>query len=459
MIAKKIIPPIRLLDKYQVILNKTETVRSLGNVVEVAGNIIYSTGPDAKLGEICHVERVEDESYIMAEVVGFKDNVIILSPMENITGIYSGCRVLSTGNPLRVSLGDQLLGRVIDGMGSPLDEKGKLVSDEIRTLYNRPPNPLERPIIHEVMPVGVKTIDSLLTLGRGQRVGIFSGSGVGKSTLLGMIARYAQADVNVIAMIGERGREVSEFIKNDLGEIGLKKSILVVASSNESAMHRVRAAYMATTIAEYFRDKGKDVLLLMDTVTRLAMAQREIGLSAGEPATTRGYPPSVFSMLPELMERAGTSSKGTITGIYTVLAEADDMNDPIVDTVRGILDGHIVLSRKLANRSHYPAIDVVSSISRSMNSIIPKEHVRLAASIKEMMSEYNDNEEIINLGAYVKGANPVLDRSLMIRNQLNAFLNQEVEDFQTFENSLNQLKEVYSLLNRDQRKPRRAGQV
>jgi flagellum-specific ATP synthase len=456
MIAKKIIPPIRLLDKYQVIINKTETVRSLGNVIEVAGNIIYSTGPDAKLGEICHIERVEDESYIMAEVIGFKNNVIILSPLENITGIYSGCRVLSTGNPLRVSLGDQLLSRVIDGMGNSLDDKGKLISDEIRTLYSRPPNPLERPIINEVMPVGIKTIDSLLTLGRGQRIGIFSGSGVGKSTLLGMIARYAQADVNVIAMIGERGREVSEFIKNDLGEIGLKKSVLVVASSNESAMHRVRAAYMATTIAEYFRDKGKDVLLLMDTVTRLAMAQREIGLSAGEPATTRGYPPSVFAMLPELMERAGTSAKGTITGIYTVLAEADDMNDPIVDTTRGILDGHIVLSRKLANRSHYPAIDVVSSISRSMNSIIPKEHIRLAASIKEMMSEYNDNEEIINLGAYVKGANPVLDRALLVKNDLNAFLRQEVENFQTFENSLDQLKEVYSLLSRDQRKPRRA---
>ncbi|MDH4263076.1 MAG: FliI/YscN family ATPase [Spirochaetia bacterium] len=457
MIAKKIIPPIKLLDKYQVILNKTETVRSLGNVIEVAGNIIYSTGPDAKLGEICHIERVEDESYIMAEVVGFKNNVIILSPLENITGIYSGCRVLSTGNPLRVSLGDELLSRVIDGMGNSLDNKGKLVSDEIRTLYSRPPNPLERPIINEVMPVGVKTIDSLLTLGRGQRIGIFSGSGVGKSTLLGMIARYAQADVNVIAMIGERGREVSEFIKNDLGEIGLKKSVLVVASSNESAMHRVRAAYMATTIAEYFRDKGKDVLLLMDTVTRLAMAQREIGLSAGEPATTRGYPPSVFTMLPELMERAGTSSKGTITGIYTVLAEADDMNDPIVDTTRGILDGHIVLSRKLANRSHYPAIDVVSSISRSMNSIIPKEHIRLAASIKEMMSEYNDNEEIINLGAYVKGANPVLDKALLIKNDLNGFLCQEVENFQSFENTLEQLKEIYSILSRDTRRTRRAG--
>jgi len=455
MIAKKIIPPIRLLDKYQVILNKTQTVRSLGTVIEVAGNIIYSKGPDAKLGEICQIEKVVDESYIMAEVIGFKENVIILSPMESIAGIYPGCRVLSTGNPLRVSLGDQLLSRVIDGLGNSLDAKGKLITDEMRGLLNHPPNPLERPIINEPIPVGIKTIDALLTLGRGQRIGIFSGSGVGKSTLLGMIARYAQADVNVIAMIGERGREVAEFIKNDLGEIGLKKSVLVVASANESAMHRVRAAYMATTIAEYFRDKGKNVMLLMDTVTRLAMAQREIGLSAGEPATTRGYPPSVFSMLPELMERAGTSPKGSITAIYTVLAEADDMNDPIVDTVRGILDGHIVLSRKLANRSHYPAIDVVSSISRSMNSIVPKEHVRLAAAIKELMSEYNDNEEIINLGAYVKGSNPILDKSLLIKNDLNAFLRQEVEQFQTFETTYQQIKDIYGSLSRDQRKPRK----
>jgi flagellum-specific ATP synthase len=451
MIAKKIIPPIRLLDKYQVIINKTETVRSLGNVIEVAGNIVYSTGPDAKLGEICHIEKVEDESYIMAEVIGFKGNTIILSPMENITGIYPGSRVLSTGFPLRVSLGENMLSRVLDGMGNSLDNKGKLISDEVRGLHNKPPGPLERPIINEPLTLGIKAIDSMLTIGKGQRIGIFAGSGVGKSTLLGMIARYAQSDVNVIAMIGERGREVAEFIKNDLGEIGLKKSILIVASSNESAMHRVRAAYMATTIAEYFRDKGKNVLFLMDTVTRLAMAQREIGLSAGEPATTRGYPPSVFSMLPELMERAGTSPKGTITAIYSVLAEADDMNDPIVDTVRGILDGHIVLSRKLATRSHYPAIDVVSSISRSMNSIVPKEHVRLAASIREMMAEYNENEEIINLGAYVRGANPVLDKSLQIKKYLDAFLKQEVEDFQNFETTMEQLKVIHGSLGSDKR--------
>ncbi|MDH4199350.1 MAG: FliI/YscN family ATPase [Spirochaetia bacterium] len=457
MIAKKIIPPIRLLDKYQVIINKTQTIRSLGNVVEVAGNTIYSTGPDAKLGEICHIEKIEDESYIMAEVIGFKGNTLILSPMENITGIAPGCRILSTGHPLRVSLGEQMLGRVLDGLGNSLDNKGKLVSDEVRPLHNKPPNPLDRPIINEPMPLGIKAIDSLLTIGKGQRIGIFAGSGVGKSTILGMIARYAAADVNVIAMVGERGREVAEFIKNDLGEIGLKKSVLVVASSNESAMHRVRAAYLATTIAEYFRDKGKDVLLLMDTVTRLAMAQREIGLSAGEPATTRGYPPSVFSMLPELMERAGTSSRGTITGIYSVLAEADDMNDPIVDTTRGILDGHIILSRKLAMKSHYPAIDIVSSISRSMNNLVPKDQIRLAASIREMVSEYNDNEEIINLGAYVKGSNPVLDRSMLIRRELNDFLRQEVEQYQTYESTIEQLKNVYGLLSRDQRKVRRTG--
>jgi len=442
MIAKKIIPPINLLDKYRTILNKTQTVRSLGNVYEVVGHTIYSKGPDVKLGELCHIERVEDESYILAEVVGFKENLVVLSPMESIVGIFPGCRVLSTGHPVRVSLGEAMLGRVLDGLGNSLDNKGKLITEEVRGLHNSPPNPLDRPLIQDKMPLGIKAIDSFLTIGKGQRVGVFAGSGVGKSTLLGMIARYAQSDVNVIAMIGERGREVAEFIKNDLGEIGLKKSVLVVASSNESAMQRVRAAYMATTIAEYFRDQGKDVLLLMDTLTRLAMAQREVGLSAGEPAATRGYPPSVFTMLPELLERAGTSSKGSITGIYSVLAEADDMNDPIVDTARGILDGHIVLSRKLAMKSQYPAIDVVSSISRSMPNVVDKNHLRLAAEFREMLSEYTDNEEVLNLGAYARGSNPVLDRAIQIYRPLNGFLKQDVEDFFTYEATMNQLNRI-----------------
>ncbi len=457
MIDKKIISPLNLLEKYQTIINKTETVRSLGNVVEVTGTTVYSKGPDVKLGELCHIEKVEDESYVPAEVIGFRENMIVLSPLDEISGVYPGSRVLSTGGPIRVSLGEQMLGRVLDGMGKSLDNKGKLISGEVRGLLNMPPNPLDRPLIEDKMPLGIKAIDSFLTIGRGQRIGIFAGSGVGKSTLLGMIARYAQSDVNVIAMIGERGREVAEFIKNDLGEIGLKKSIVIVSSSNESPMHRVRAAYMATTVAEYFRDQGKHVLLLMDSLTRLAMAKREIGLSAGEPATTKGYPPSVFTMLPELLERAGTSPKGSITGIYSVLAEADDMNDPIVDTSRGILDGHIVLSRKLAQKSHYPAIDIVSSISRSMPMITDKEQQAQAAAIKEMVSEYYENEEIINLGAYVHGANPVLDKAIKVMRPLNQFLRQAVEDYVPFETVMEQLAVLSKFAEEEPSRMRRAG--
>ncbi|MES0489938.1 MAG: FliI/YscN family ATPase [Leptospirales bacterium] len=446
MINKKIIQPVHLLDKYRTILDKTEPVRSLGSVKEIIGNTIYSTGPDVRLGELCHIEKVEDEKYIQAEVIGFKNETIILSPLDTITGIYPGSRVYSTGAPLQISLGESILGRIIDGLGNSLDSAGKLVSEEVRPLENRPPNPLERPLIQDRLEFGIKTIDSFLTIGKGQRIGIFAGSGVGKSTLLGMVARYAQADVNVIAMIGERGREVAEFIKNDLGEIGLKKSVLVVASSNESPMHRVRAAFMATTIAEYFRDKGKDVLLLMDSLTRLAMAQREIGLSAGEPAATKGYPPSAFALLPELLERAGTAKVGTITGVYTVLAEADDMNDPIVDAARGVLDGHIVLSRNLAMKSIYPAIDVPASISRSMVNVTDSAQQTMSATLRQMMAEYAENEEIINLGAYVRGANPILDNAIKILNPLRNFMKQKVNDYQNYETTMEQMKALYKMI-------------
>ena len=447
MINKKIIQPIKLLDKYLSILDKTETVRSLGSVKEIIGNTIYSTGPDVRLGELCHIEKVEDENYIQAEVIGFKDETIVLSPLDSISGIYPGSRVYSTGGPIQISLGDSMLGRIIDGLGNPLDSAGKLVSDDTRPLENTPPNPLDRPLIEEKLEFGIKAIDSFLTIGKGQRIGIFAGSGVGKCTLLGMIARYATADVNVIAMIGERGREVAEFIKNDLGEIGLKKSVLVVASSNESPMHRVRAAFMATTIAEYFRDKGKNVLLLMDSLTRLAMAQREIGLSAGEPAATKGYPPSAFTLLPELLERAGTAKVGTITGVYSVLAEADDMNDPIVDAARGVLDGHIVLSRNLAMKSIYPAIDVPASISRSMVNITDSVQQTMAATLRQMMAEYTENEEIINLGAYVRGSNPVLDNAIKILNPLRNFMKQKVDDYQNYETTMEQMKALYAAVS------------
>jgi len=449
MIDKKIVKHLNILDKYKVIINKTETIRSLGSVQEVVGNTIISKGPDVQLGELCHIEKVVNKEYILAEVVGFRQNDIILAPLEKINGIFPGSRVLSTGSPIKVSMGNELLGRVIDGLGNPLDTKGKFFSAESRTLYNKAPNPLTRPMITEKMLTGIKAIDSFLTIGKGQRIGVFAGSGIGKSTLLGMIARYAQSDVNVIGMVGERGREVAEFIKNDLGEIGLKKSVLVVASSNESPMHRVRAAYLTVSIAEYFREKGKNVLLLMDSLTRLAMAQREIGLAAGEPATSKGYPPSVFTMLPDLLERTGNSVDGSITGVFSVLAEGDDLNDPIVDTARGILDGHIVLSRKLAQKSHYPAIDIPASISRSMNSVVDNEHQKTGSQFREFLAEYQNNEEIIQLGAYVKGANQVLDKAMVVMPSLNRFLQQRVEEYQSFETTYRQLKEIQKMITTD----------
>ncbi|MDH5718291.1 MAG: FliI/YscN family ATPase [Spirochaetia bacterium] len=443
MIAKKIVKPVNYLEKYRNLVEKTETIRSLGSVVEVTGKIILSKGPEVQIGELCHIEKIEDEAYILSEVVGFRDDFVVLSPLENIAGIYPGSRVLSTGSPLKAFVGDELMGRVIDGLGRPLDNKGSLIASEKRSLYNNPPNPLERPLIRKDLTTGIKSIDSFLTMGKGQRIGIFSGSGVGKSTLMGMIARYSKADINVIGLIGERGREVREFIENELGEQGMKKSVIVVASSNDSPMHRIRGAYMVITIAEYFRDKGKDVLLMMDSLTRLSMAQREVGLAAGEPATTKGYPPSVFSMLPELVERAGNAKTGSITGIYTVLVEADDLNEPIADAARGILDGHIVLSRKLAGRGHYPAVEIVESVSRSMPFVTDENHYKEAAKLRELLAEYQENEEIINLGAYVRGANLVLDKAIQLKSDFDSFLKQGINEHSTKENTLNNLKRIY----------------
>lgn len=459
MIAKKIASDVRLLEKYRDIILKAETLRSLGSVTRVVGRIVYSRGPDVKLGDLCHIVRDEDESYIMAEVVGFADNTVILSPLSDITGVYPGSRVVSSGSALGIKLEDSILGRVINGLGQPLDGGNKLTGGERRELLAMPPNPLERPLIVEPLPTGVRAIDAFLTLGKGQRIGIFAGSGVGKSTLLGMIARQSTADVNVIGMIGERGREVGEFLMRELGEHGRKKSVVVVASSNESAMHRVRAAYMTTTIAEYFRDRGKNVLLMMDSLTRLAMAQREVGLAAGEPATTKGYPPSVFAMLPELLERAGNSPTGSITGIYTVLVDADDMNEPIADATRGILDGHIVLSRKLAGQGHYPAIQITESVSRSMPVVAAKEHFQAAAYLRELMSAYQQNEELINMGVYVKGTNPIVDHAIAVREPLRRLLQQGMDEFTDFETVQKMIKEI-AAQSRTTRQPtvlRRAG--
>ena len=442
MIEKKKVEPFKILNQYKNILEKVNTIRSLGRVIEIQGNVIYSIGPNVSLGELCYIENPKSDTSILAEVIGFKEEKIILSPLESITGIYPNSQVLSTGSPVEISLSNKILGRIIDGLGRPLDDLGMLDNTEVRSLNNKPPNPIERPIISEVLTTGIKSIDSFLTLGKGQRVGIFSGSGIGKSTLLGMIARNSQADINIIALIGERGREVQEFIENELGEEGLKRSVVIVSSSNERPLQRVKAAYLATTIAEYFRDQNKDVMLMMDSVTRLAMAQREIGLVSGEPATTKGYPPSVFSMMPELLERAGTSKNGSITGIYTVLVEGDDMNDPIADTIRGILDGHIVLSRELATKSHYPPVDIGQSISRNMKSIIEKDHLSLVSQMRKYLSAYKENEEIINLGAYSKGSNPILDRSILLKPELDKFLCQDIYEYLSFHDSINQLNEI-----------------
>lgn len=456
MIARNVSKEVNLLGKYRDIIRKTDTIRSLGSVVEIQGNVVLSKGPEVRLGELCHIEvnatierftregKQKDESYILAEVVGFKDSIVILAPLEKIVGVSPGSRVVSTGNMPSVSLTHEVLGRVIDGMGRPIDSRGMLVEGESRGLYGDPPDPLSRPLIRTPLTTGVKAIDALLTLGQGQRVGIFAGSGVGKSTLLGMIARYSTADVNVIALIGERGREVNEFIQEQLGESGRKKSVVVASIASESPMNRVRAGYLATTIAEYFRDQGKNVLLMMDSVTRLAHAQREIGLSRGEPATTRGYPPSVFSMIPGIMERAGTSQKGSITGVYTVLVEGDDMNEPIADTARGVLDGHITLSRRLNSQNQYPAIDIADSISRTMPQVIEKEHLRQAQEFREIYTAYKENEETINLGAYARGADPVIDSAILLREPMKKFLRQSPEEQVTFEDTRRLLREAMS---------------
>jgi len=458
VIARNVSKEVKLLDKYRDIIRKTETIRSLGSVIEMQGNVVLSKGPEVRLGELCHIEvnatierfsesvRRPDESYILAEVVGFKDSTVILAPLEKIVGVSPGSRVVSTGNMPSVSLTPDVLGRVIDGMGRPIDNRGMLVEGENRGLYGEPPGPLTRPLIRTPLYTGVKAIDALLTLGYGQRIGIFAGSGVGKSTLLGMIAKYSSADVNVIALIGERGREVNEFIQDQLGESGRKKSVVVTSIASDSPMNRVRAGYLATTIAEFFRDQGKNVLLMMDSVTRLAHAQREIGLSRGEPAATRGYPPSVFSLLPGIMERAGTSAKGTITGVYTVLVEGDDMNEPIADTARGVLDGHITLSRRLNSQNQYPAIDVAESISRTMPAVIDKDHLRQAQEFREIYTAYKENEETINLGAYARGADPVIDNAILLREPMKRFLRQAPDEQMSFEETRRQMKELMAPL-------------
>ncbi|MGB7604246.1 MAG: flagellar protein export ATPase FliI [Lutisporaceae bacterium] len=411
--------------KYKNALSTHDFIKYSGRVSQVVGLTIESIGPAVKLGEICHIYPLKSDTPIIAEVVGFKNNIVSLMPLGDMSGIGPGSKVEATGKPLMVKVDNSLLGRILDGLGNPIDGKKNIDSKLYYSVQNTPPNPLTRKNIRDVLPMGVKCIDGLLTIGKGQRVGIFAGSGVGKSTLMGMVARNTKADVNVIALVGERGREVREFIENDLQDEGLARSVVIVATSDQPALVRLKAAQMATSIAEYFRDQGKDVMLMMDSLTRFAMAQREVGLAVGEPPVTRGYTPSVFAIMPKLLERAGTSDIGSITGLYTVLVDGDDMNEPIADTVRGILDGHIVLSRSLANRNHYPAVDVLASISRVMPSIINDEQKKLAGEIKNLMAVYKDAEDLINIGAYVKGSNSGIDRAIEKIININNFLKQE----------------------------------
>lgn len=413
-----------------------------GRVVRVVGLMIESQGPESSVGDVCRIHLNnggKEDSVILAEVVGFREEIVILMPYSNITDISSGCLVECTGKPLEVKIGMNLIGKVLDSMGNPIDgsplPKGL---STVRTEQN-PPNVMTRMPISEKLAVGVKAIDGMLTVGNGQRVGIFAGSGVGKSTLLGMIARNTTADLNVIGLIGERGREVREFIERDLGPEGLSKTIVVAATSDQPALMRIKGAFTATAIAEYFRDKGMNVMLMMDSVTRVAMAQREIGLAVGEPPATRGYTPSVFSILPKLLERTGTNDVGAITAFYTVLVDGDDMNEPIADAVRGILDGHIVLDRTLANKGQYPAINVLKSVSRLMNHIASPEHVKAAERLRELYYTYDKSEDLINIGAYKRGTSREIDEAIEYEPHITNFLKQSYQENVQMEDSIEEL--------------------
>ena len=430
------------LQKYKNALAKNDFIKYTGRVSQVVGLTIESIGPAVNLGELCHIYPLKNDVPIKAEVVGFKNNVVCLMPLGEMGGIGPGSKVVALGQSLNVMVDNSLLGRILDGLGNAIDGKGSIDGKQFYPVENLPPNPLTRRRISEVLSLGVKSIDGLLTVGRGQRIGIFAGSGVGKSTLMGMIARNTKADINVIGLIGERGREVREFIENDLKEEGLARSVVIVATSDQPALVRLKAAQLTTAVAEYFRDQGLDVMLLMDSLTRYAMAQREVGLAVGEPPVTRGYTPSVFAVMPKLLERSGTSDKGSITGMYTVLVDGDDMNEPIADTARGILDGHIVLSRSLANKNHYPAVDVLASISRVMPNITLEEHRQLANEIKNLMAVYKDAEDLINIGAYTKGSNKSIDRSMEKIDQINSFLRQGTHEKYDFDEILDIIKSI-----------------
>ena len=428
--------------KYNSLINKTDFVKKRGKVSRIIGLVIEGDGPAVSVGSLCTIYPSKRPP-IQAQVVGFQDKRILLMPLGDIMGIEPGSIIEATEEYPTYQLSNALIGRIIDGNGEPIDGKGPIPADVEYPLMGSPMNPLERKRLREPLDIGVRSINGLLSFAKGQRLGILAGTGVGKSVLMGMIARNTNADVNVIALIGERGREVKEFIEENLGEEGLKRSVVIAAASDQPPLVRLRGAYIATTVAEYFRDQGNDVLLMMDSVTRFALAQREIGLSVGEPPTTRGFTPSVFSLLPKLLERAGTSSgEGSITGLYTVLVEGDDLNEPISDAVRAILDGHIVLSRELASHNHYPAIDILNSVSRLMIDVVSKEHYDLSMKFKDILATYKSAEDLINIGAYTRGSNPKIDQAIQKYDLMIPYLRQGITESVDWRTSMNELKNI-----------------
>ena len=432
-------------EKYLEIIDKTETIKQIGKITEIIGLTIEADGPKSSIGDLCYIYNDYNGTPTMAEVVGFKKDKILLMPLASPDGIRPGAMVINTGGAMRVGVGTQLIGRVLNGLGEPIDTLGDIRFSEYRSTRADAINPLKRKRITDALALGIRSVDGFATVGKGQRMGIFAGSGVGKSTTLGMMAKNTSADLNVIALIGERGREVKEFIEEILGTEGMKRSIVIAATSEQPSLVKIKAAFVATTIAEYFRDKGMDVLFMLDSVTRIAMAQREVGLAIGEPPATRGYTPSVFAMMPKLMERAGTNENGTITGLYTVLVEGDDFNEPISDTARSILDGHIVLSRDLAHKNHYPAVDVLQSLSRVMSDVTTDEHRAAAGIVRNLLAVHRKNEDLINIGAYVTGSDPMCDKAIALMDHINDFLKQSTKDKIDYEETINNLIEIGKL--------------
>lgn len=428
------------LDKYKEIVKKESVFCEIGKVCDIIGLIIEADGPKSSIGDLCHIKTTQ--GVVNAEVVGFRANKILLMPLSQMDGLKPGDCVINTNGPMQIKVGKELIGRVLDGLGNPIDNLGEINTGRLYSTQANVINPLKRKLIREPLSLGIRSVDMFTTVGKGQRLGVFAGSGVGKSTTLGMMAKNTKADINVIALIGERGREVREFIESTLGEEGLKRSVVVVATSDQPSLVKIKAGFVATTIAEYFRDEGYDVLFMLDSVTRIAMAQREVGLAVGEPPATRGYTPSVFALMPKLLERAGSNDKGTITGLYTVLVEGDDFNEPISDTVRSILDGHIMLSRDLAHKNHYPAIDILQSVSRVMNDVVDSNHKLAASKIRTLLALYRKNEDLINIGAYVKGSDRNVDKAIALMGEINAFLTQSTSDKIDFNEALAQLNKL-----------------